>query len=1132
MDFSSGETVTIEAWIDLKSIKGSGDVLLVGKGSAGALNYGLTARLENVVYPAFQYSVLGEEGNGELEQLKWRALYGLPLDSGWHHFAVTYEFGDPESLRLYLDGRRQPGSWTSTLEPCLDQSPAENDSPLRFMSPSGTTRITGSITEAKVSRKALQDNEMAERFSVPVPYSPSDYPENRVAVELLEEVPFSHGWIFDTSECEPIYGYDETAFGFYQLPNRYVGTGVRGSWPSPMLVRATSRVELPKGRHTILLRAHSTARLSVDGEKLGEISYRQFDEGSQNPVDFVPVPPTRETRRLAPACREVLLDFQSDGGSFDFMLEVRLGGRSVRTGDVLRNELGETVVAVRLEGEDGFSLLAPSAKVPLTDAGWIAFANEREEYYRDLDKRNRVALRAKFQKYWDDRHSAAKAYVLSLPNLELPNSVREFEEANYIDRFINAEIDRVLQLSEKSDAVEGAVDFHKDVLPIFEAHCISCHGSKEKGGLRLDQRASAFKGGESELPGIVAGQPEESEILYRILTDDSIDVMPAKGERLSASESGTIRKWIEEGAVWPDEPLAYPSVTPSSSDEDFVRRVYLDVVGQVPTKREFESFLADKRPEKRRILIDKLLDDPRWADNWVGYWQDLLAENPSLVNMTLNVTGPFRWWIHESFLDNKPMDLFATELITMRGASAAGGPAGFGLAAENDAPEAEKAAIINAAFLGVQMKCARCHDAPFHSSTQEDLFSMAAMLNEGPLSVPDSSSVPSSVLDKPNSLIKVTLPPGVPVDPKWPLDGILRPEDIPEVVGSRATTRDTYAAAVTSPTNLRFARVIANRLWERYFGRGLMKDADDWEVEECLNPNLLEYLARELMLNGYDLKHLARLILNSKAYQRSSLTDEDSNRLFAAPPRRMMSSEQIVDSMTLAFGLEFDTEPLNLDLFNAREFILNQNLERPVKQYSSWRAWEMAGTPLDRDRPSLMLPRVQAVTDLMGAFGWRSSRYEPISCREVPMNPLQPANLANGVYSLWLTGLSDESQMTELALSDISLDELINTVFVRVLSRPPKPEERNAFANLLKIGYTDRRVSKQAVAEHAPVEGPIPVLAWNNHLSVEAVELRREQVEELESGPVRTKRLKPDWRNRFEDALWALLNSPETISIP
>ena len=101
------------------------------------------------------------------------------------------------------------------------------------------------------------------------------------------------------------------------------------------------------------------------------------------------------------------------------------------------------------------------------------------------------------------------------------------------------------------------------------------------------------------------------------------------------------------------------------------------------------------------------------------YWQDVLAENPNILKASLNNTGPFRWWIYESFLDNKPLDQLATDLILMKGSKYSGGPAGFEMATQNDVPAANKALILSEAFLATNMNCARCHDSPVNDVTQK-----------------------------------------------------------------------------------------------------------------------------------------------------------------------------------------------------------------------------------------------------------------------------------------------------------------------------------------------------------------------------------------------------------------------------
>ena len=158
-------------------------------------------------------------------------------------------------------------------------------------------------------------------------------------------------------------------------------------------------------------------------------------------------------------------------------------------------------------------------------------------------------------------------------------------------------------------------------------------------------------------------------------------------------------------------------------------------------RRGPRPFSTTRAPTDAQKLVDRLLASPDWADAWVGYWQDLLAENPSILKPTLNNSGPFRRWIHESFAANKPMDQFATELILMQGDNSQGGTAGFAISSGNDLPMAMKGHVLSQAFLAIDMKCARCHDAPYAPFEQSDLFGLAAMLDEKTLTVPKGSTV-------------------------------------------------------------------------------------------------------------------------------------------------------------------------------------------------------------------------------------------------------------------------------------------------------------------------------------------------------------------------------------------------------
>ena len=938
-----------------------------------------------------------------------------------------------------------------------------------------------------------------------------------IKVEILTQgVPDNRAWPTNTLTTIAD-SYSEPAFAFFYLPWQYTSTGVRTERSGPLLLRAEATLKLPAGKYDLLLRARSGARLKVDGQTVMELPFPKPIEDGHDAVRTNFLSLGDFTRQRAPGDYETLATFTANGKNQTFSFETILGGK--RAKELIRVEPGETLVAISRHGANEFHLLAPKLDTPFTDAGWAKYRLARETVYDQLESARRSETRAQHASYWAMRHEAAKAFAQKHPAPQPP--VTDQAANNTIDQFVNAHIAKALA---NGKTQKGSVEFYRDVLPVLEKNCLSCHSGKPKGGLKLDALAAALKGGDSEKPAIVPNHPEKSTLIERLNPANAEDIMPPKGERLASAQIEIMSRWIKEGAVWPDEPpVAKLTIMPLTTDAEFIRRVTLDTIGLFPTPAEIRAFVADKSADKRAKLIDRLLADSRWADHWVGFWQDLLAENPNLVNATLNNTGPFRWWIYESFRDNKPLDMFITELIRMEGGAYDGAPAGFSLAALNDSPMAAKAGIISSALLATEMKCARCHDAPYHQSKQADLFHLAAMLAEKPVEIPKTSSVSLDKFAARKPLIQVTLKPGDKLSPEWTLKNLMPDELPPGFVPPNADSRTHLAALITAPQNERFAEVMVNRIWHRYFSRGLAEPLHDWEKAKITHPDLLKWLAREFISHGYDVKHVVRLILNSQAYQRQSHTDADANRLFAAQAKRRLSAEQLVDSLFTAYGKDFDTGLVCIDVDSGRPPRLALNFGEPR------RAWQFVYTANDRDRPSLNLPRAQVITELMSAFGWEGNRQEPISVRKNEPSPLQPALLANGTASLWLTRLSEDSGLTELCLKKQSVDTLVDEVFLRVLGRSPKENERAKFVALLKPGY-EKRILTQKIP--LTVQAPKPYVSWANHVVAEANVLRQKEEVEAHQGPAPTVRLNTDWRMRMEDFLWALLNSPETIYLP
>lgn len=960
-------------------------------------------------------------------------------------------------------------------------------------------------------------------------------PAGQVRVQICEDgVSKTGAW--PTTELSATETYTEDAFGLFELPQKYISTGVRADRALPSLVRASARMALPAGRHRLLLRSRGAARLLIDGKVVLETPFdqpRQFAVGNAGELPVGEQDALLDLgpgfRFAPPGNREAWATVEFSGTETSVVLETFIGGIEPKSKRPFRPELGETVVALSLEGTHEWQLLSPGGRqIAYTDAAWAAYETERRTRLDAMNTAARATRRAATAPYWNRRREVARGWLAATPEVAVPALPVGFPAHNAIDRFIAA---RIAQVSADYAPIKAkaGVDFHRSIKPILEANCYSCHqGAKVKGGLRLDQRAAALHGGESDEPAIVPGKPAESALFKRITSADADEVMPAKGDRLSPGEVGLFKQWIEEGAVWPDFAIDSFALTPLAENLTFLRRVMLDTVGVVPAEADIAAFLADRSPERRTHVIDRLLADPRWADQQMGYWLDVLAENPNLINPTLNNTGPFRWWIYESLLDNKPLDLFVTELIRLEGSERFGGPAGFGVASQNDVPMAAKGIILSSAFLGLEMKCARCHDAPTHASKQKELFQLAAMLAQKPLPVPATSSVPLDHLrlGGRTPLIQVTLEPGTTVAPAWPFARFIDEQTAAALAESPDDSRDRLAALVTAPQNERFAQVMANRIWERFMGRGIVATVGDWEKSTPTHPELLRWLARELVRSDYNLKAIARLILTSHAYQRAAdpaLTE--TGPLFTAPAARRIGAEQLIDSLFAATGKPFAVEPVNLDLDSVR------TIENALDLGRARRAWMLASTSNERDRPSLVLPRIQAVAEVMEVFGWRGARPDPApGVRQVDANLLQPALLSNGTMMIWLTRLSDDHGLTQFALESQPIDRFVERLFLKFFTRPPTAAEKKIYGDALRPGFATRVVASPDPAPAAPVARR-KFVAWSNHMKSEASTLRLEEEAAARRGDPPTARLFPDWRRRFEDVIWALLNAPEWTSV-
>ena len=837
-----------------------------------------------------------------------------------------------------------------------------------------------------------------------------------IKVSIYEELSPKHR--FDLAKATLTDSYSEPAFGFVAIPIKYSANGLPFDRSTPFAIHAQHAQSFPEGRYQFRLRAKGAAQLRLSQADQSILLQTRSQRPNKSSHDALPPPAYQDPYlpELKPASvphQEVELQFYSDGSAIEFELTAIIGGKG------LVPSPGELSVSVAPIGELPI-LLSPQAVIPLTQASWDAYRQERFANHEQLNDQRRQVATQSIREDWRNYHAAVRQWASeSLPEIPLPESQQEGEPKNPIDQFIDARL-------------------------------------------------------------------EELNIRHQ----------------------------------------------PGISDLAFLRRVALDLSGRLPTPEERTAFLRQTESTRREYAIDHYLNSPDWADHWVSYWQDALAENPGILKPDLNNSGPFRWWLQQSFEDNLPMDRFATELIQMQGSVHQGAPAAFAVATLNDAPMAAKADILLQAFQAEKLSCARCHDAPEHRHKQLDTFSLAAMLRGKAIALPKSSTVPT-VEGFRAPRVEVSLDPGQTIHPHWPFEELSKPHFlmglIPLAPGA-PETRDRVARHMVTPTNRRFAEVMVNRVWKRYLGAGLVEPAEDWEYQTPSHPALLNFLAREFTTEGYDLKKLARLILSSRTYQAQTVNTDltqapHAKRHFAGPNQRRMTAEQLVDSLFQMAGKPVATEELNLNPLGDRPLSQFLNLGGPR------RAWQFAALINERDRPSLALPSAQAVVDLLTAYGWRQSRMTPLTDREDDPSPLQNLILANGIASTQITRLTDDHQFTQLALEAPSLSALIDTTVQRILTRSATQREHDLAGQLLAPHFADRIVPQATVAQATSPKQDRRV-SWANHFDAQSNTIRLEEERRVRHGAQPSARLSPSFREVYEDLIWSLINSAEFTLIP
>ena len=357
-------------------------------------------------------------------------------------------------------------------------------------------------------------------------------------------------------------------------------------------------------------------------------------------------------------------------------------------------------------------------------------------------------------------------------------------------------------------------------------------------------------------------------------------------------DEAMIRQWKELNLV-PSE---------ICSDEEFLRRVYLDVIGLLPTVEESERFLADNRAGKRAALIDELLDRDEYAIYWTTKLEDSFRVHQT--NIPSRAQGLFKRFIRTFLREDRPYDEFVQEILTSTGDQTRNPAAMFWSPMSNTVLDItnvnQVTTTVSRLFLGIRMECVECHNHPLENLTQDDFFDLSAFF--GQLRQKRGYETYRRVwwLDPKSHFVhprtKKPLQPRIPFDPDFP-------------VRANGDYRKDLAAWITSPENPFFARSIVNRIWREYFNLGIVEPYDDFRTTNPpSNEALLDGLARHLIDNGFRLKPVHRAILNSMTYQRTSspnpLNKLDDPRLFTRYNIRILPAEAMLDALSQVTGVE------------------------------------------------------------------------------------------------------------------------------------------------------------------------------------------------------------------------------------
>jgi hypothetical protein len=518
---------------------------------------------------------------------------------------------------------------------------------------------------------------------------------------------------------------------------------------------------------------------------------------------------------------------------------------------------------------------------------------------------------------------------------------------------------------------------------IRDVTALACFSSSDEAVATVDQKGL-----------VVANDRGEAAILVRFLDHlESSTMMFLKevpGFQWNTPQESNfvdhhVFEKLQQLQILPSEPC---------TDEEFIRRVYLDVIGILPTPVETASYLTDTDPNKRAKVIDGLLERPEFAEFWALKWGDLLRiRNAKVSNAGVH---KFHRWLVASFRDNMPYDKFARELLTAEGSTFVNPAANyFRTATEtNDCTE-----TTSQLFLGIRIQCAKCHNHPFERWSQDNYYGIGAFFNRvqrKPGANPEEQVIWVARAGE------VTQPrTGKQMQPWLPLQGAA------EMTGED-DRRGALVDWLTKPENPFFAKVEVNRIWGHLMGRGIVEPVDDFrDSNPPSSAPLLANLAEDFAAHGYDRRHVMRTILNSRTYQLSSRKNEFNStdtKYFSHASTRLLGAEQLLDAICRVTNV----------------------------------AEKFAGLPAGTRATSLPSPDVES--DFLKVFG-QPARETACQCeRSTDSNLSQALQMING--PLVHAKVRDEAnRLRTLVTAEKSNEQIVAELYLAGLCRQPSEPE-------------------------------------------------------------------------------------------